>query len=37
MRIVREGRWVRSPAKKEASRDVKFGEEVEEGEGGEEE
>ena len=37
MRIFKEGRWVRSPARKEASRDVKFGEEVEEGEGGEEE
>ena len=36
MRIVREGRWVRSPARKEVSRDVKFGEEVEE-EGGVEE
>ena len=36
MRIVREGRWARSPARKEASRDVKFGEEVE-GEGWEEE
>ena len=37
MRIVRAGKWVRSPARKEASRDVKFGEEMEEGEGGEEE
>ena len=36
MRIVRERRWARSPAKKEASRDVKFGEEAE-GEDGEEE
>ena len=36
MRIVREGRWVRSPVRNEASRDVKFGE-VEEEEGGEEE
>ena len=36
VRIVKEGRWVRSPARKEASRDVKFGEAVEEGEGGEE-
>ena len=34
MRIVREGRWERSPARNEASRDVKFGEEVEEEEGG---
>ena len=36
MRIVRERRWVRSPARKEDLRDVKFGEEVEEEEGGEE-
>ena len=36
MRIVRERRWARSPARKEDSRDVKFGE-VEEEEGGEEE
>ena len=36
MRIAREGRWVRSPARNEASRDVKFGEEAE-GEAGEEE
>ena len=35
MRIVREGRWVRSPARNEDSRDVKFGEVKKEG--GEEE
>ena len=37
MRILREGRWVGSPARNEASRDVKFDEEVDEEEGGEEE
>ena len=36
MRIVREGRWVRSPARNEASRGVKFGKEAEEEESGEE-
>ena len=37
VRIVREGRWARIPAINEDSRDDKFGEEVEEEEGGEEE